>query len=381
MKYRRAGTTFHLRESKMQTILRKAVLLWRKIKHSRWEVRLAMIAGTALVVAGIFLLVFSKDVFQTASMQGQPTPTISGPQTNNGDSTNNNPTEPPVPTPTPVQKGVDGEDIKTLQQRLMDLGYMDSDDPTTHFGPVTEAALKYFQRQAGIPQDGILGDETKTLLFSDAAKPYTLLQGAAGDDVESFQKRLQELGFLKKADIDSVYGPKTIQAVKDFQKMNKLGADGKAGEQTFDRIFSSKAVGPVTLQIKLSKNINKFIQIANGEIGDPYVSGREGPNAYDCSGLVCYCLRTAGISIGRYTAYGYSGVDQWKKIDKFSDLKKGDLLFFHIDSRKVIGHTGIYIGGGMMIDASSSNGHVVKRHCDTAYWRAHFRLARRPWSI
>ncbi len=381
MKYRRFGTTYHLPESKLKAMLRSIVLFWRKVKRSRWQVRLALITGTALVLTGVLLLVFLNGGNQTATMQGQTSassPIVSSsPGVLSPTEASSEPT--PIPTPTPIKKGADGPDIAELQQRLMDLGYMDQDEPTEHFGPVTQAALKYFQRQAGITQDGILGDETKALLFSDAAKPYTLLQGATGEDVGAFQRRLRELGF--SISIDKNYGPKTVEAVKAFQRMNKLGADGKAGEQTFNKIFSSKAVGPITLQIKLSKNINKFIQIATGEIGDPYISGHEGPSSYDCSGLVYYCLKNAGVKIGRYTAYGYSGVDEWKKISSMGSLKKGDLLFFHIDSRKVIGHVGIYIGGGMMIDASSSNGKVVKRHCDTAYWKSHFRLARRPWSI
>ena len=60
-----------------------------------------------------------------------------------------------------------------------------------------------------------------------------------------------------------------------------------------------------------------------------------------------------------------------------SDLKKGDLLFFRDDDSSRVSHTGIYIGGGTMIDASSSNGKVVKRSCTTSYWTRNFVCARR----
>ncbi|MBQ6477804.1 MAG: C40 family peptidase, partial [Erysipelotrichaceae bacterium] len=53
-------------------------------------------------------------------------------------------------------------------------------------------------------------------------------------------------------------------------------------------------------------------------------------------------------------------------------------LFFHGDDSSSVSHTGIYIGGGMMIDASSSNGKVVKRSV-SSYWKGHFVNARRPW--
>ena len=59
-------------------------------------------------------------------------------------------------------------------------------------------------------------------------------------------------------------------------------------------------------------------------------------------------------------------------------LEKGDLLFFSTNGKRV-GHTGIYIGGGQMIDASSANGEVVKRACKTSFWEDVFVVARRPW--
>ena len=52
------------------------------------------------------------------------------------------------------------EIVKKLQQRLMDLGFMDNDEPTDYFGQVTLTAVKHFQRQNELPQDGIVGNTT-----------------------------------------------------------------------------------------------------------------------------------------------------------------------------------------------------------------------------
>ena len=78
-------------------------------------------------------------------------------------------------------------------------------------------------------------------------------------------------------------------------------------------------------------------------------------------------------------AANFSRVSRWKNITKLSDLQKGDILFFKSDKSDRISHCGIYIGGGMMIDASSSNGKVVKRALSN-YWKTNFVNARRPWS-
>ncbi len=78
-------------------------------------------------------------------------------------------------------------------------------------------------------------------------------------------------------------------------------------------------------------------------IGDAYVWGGAGPNVFDCSGLVVWAYGKIGISLPHYTGYLWnSGIHVSR-----SQLKPGDLVFFFAD----LGHVGIYVGGGMMVDA------------------------------
>ena len=291
------------------------------------------------------------------------------------------PTLPPTPTPDiTLKQGVeDSERVSELQLRLMNLGYMDTDEPTQHFGPVTKHSVELFQRQHELQQDGIAGVQTLDLIFSSEAKKYTLLEGTSGDDVESFQSQLKDLGYLSK--VTGYYGDETLKAVKAFQKNNELKEDGKAGQQTIDLINSDKAKqSPHLVKEKRRKaNIDKVISIAGSKMGSRYRSGHTGPDTFDCSGLVYYCLKQAGSNRRRLTAAGYSQVEDWEKISSMSKLKKGDLLFFLSNDRKKVGHVGIYIGGGEMIDASSSNGKVVRRAISGNYWKTHFVHARRPW--
>ena len=62
-----------------------------------------------------------------------------------------------------------------LQRRLMELGYYDYDGFTGNYGPVTQEAIRLFQRTNGLKQDGIAGAETLTLLAGEDALPYTCL--------------------------------------------------------------------------------------------------------------------------------------------------------------------------------------------------------------
>lgn len=73
----------------------------------------------------------------------------------------------------------DGEDVRQLQQRLMDLVYLDADEATTHFGSETRNAVALFQELHGLTPDGIVGKETADLLFSPDAVPFEI----AFDDV------------------------------------------------------------------------------------------------------------------------------------------------------------------------------------------------------
>ena len=79
-------------------------------------------------------------------------------------------------------------------------------------------------------------------------------------------------------------------------------------------------------------------------IGNPYVWGAAGPNSFDCSGLVSFCLT------GRYS-HTYSSSD-FVGLTKVSNPQPGDICVR-------VGHVGVYIGGGQMIHAPHT-GDVVK---------------------
>ena len=79
--------------------------------------------------------------------------------------------DPAIATPEPVLRtGSRGDDVKNLQSRLMDLGYYGG-DLDGQFGAMTKNAVIDFQRANGLEVDGMVGTETRTLLFSAQAKP------------------------------------------------------------------------------------------------------------------------------------------------------------------------------------------------------------------
>lgn len=83
------------------------------------------------------------------------------------------PTVEPTPAPTAkaartLKKGSTGEDVKKLQQALIDLGYL-SDTADGTFGAKTQDAVTLFQAVNGLDADGLAGAKTQALLFSGTA--------------------------------------------------------------------------------------------------------------------------------------------------------------------------------------------------------------------
>jgi peptidoglycan DL-endopeptidase CwlO len=98
---------------------------------------------------------------------------------------------------------------------------------------------------------------------------------------------------------------------------------------------------------------DEAVAFAYGALGCPYVYGATGPChlGYDCSGLAQAAWASAGVAIPRDT------YEQWAALPHIpmSDLEPGDLIYFND-----IGHVGIYVGGGYIIDAPQPGMNVEK---------------------
>lgn len=74
-------------------------------------------------------------------------------------------------TPEPaLHTGSQGEKVRKLQERLQELGYY-TDNVDGQFGPGTRDAVIAFQKKNGLDADGYAGEETQSVLFSEAAVP------------------------------------------------------------------------------------------------------------------------------------------------------------------------------------------------------------------
>lgn len=278
--------------------------------------------------------------------------------------------------------GTSGEEILKLQKRLFELGYLTT-EPDGTFGKDTENAIKRFQAKSGFIDDGYAGPETRGLLFSSAAEKNALGMGDSGSDVLNVQQRLIALKYLKDK-ADGYYGSNTEGAVKAFQKRNGLTSDGKVGAKTLSVLLSDDAKKASSSSAGSSsggsggsggssdnggssrdKSVDGLIKVAKSKLGAKYVRGAKGPNSFDCSGFVYWCLNQIGVKQGYMTSGGWASTKKYPIVEKMSDIKAGDIISFK-------GHVGIALGGGKMIDAAPSDGGVRIGNLSHSYWKENF---------
>ena len=114
-----------------------------------------------------------------------------------------------------------------------------------------------------------------------------------------------------------------------------------------------------------TNKVQAVLDLAEKQLGKPYVWGAEGPNSFDCSGLTYYVYKNAaGITLPRTSSAQYGvGVDVSK-----SNLQAGDLIFSSTDGTGNITHVAIYAGNGQMIHAPRAGMNVEKVSINNSYW-------------
>lgn len=126
---------------------------------------------------------------------------------------------------------------------------------------------------------------------------------------------------------------------------NASGGSSSSGSGSHSSSSSSSGSGSSSNNSKpQTVTGNVVVDRAYAQLGKPYEWAAAGPDSFDCSGLVSYCLT------GRYShAFTTGTIEGWTRV---TNPKPGDICIKP-------GHTGIYIGGGMMIHAPHT-GDVVK---------------------
>jgi cell wall-associated NlpC family hydrolase len=149
---------------------------------------------------------------------------------------------------------------------------------------------------------------------------------------------------LKKIKAEVPHGAGIAPLVAQVEPGAVVSAQAVAAGAAGSTAATAGAASPLT-----PPRIRIFLKAALSRVGMPYVWGAAGPSSFDCSGLVQWSMRQAGIIMPRVA------VDQARTGPRvpLSQLAPGDLLFYHTDATAptYISHVAIYLGNGMMVQA------------------------------
>ncbi len=164
----------------------------------------------------------------------------------------------------------------------------------------------------------------KVSLVAAAESAAVRAQAAAAQE----QERAKTLAATMATKVSQIQQKENFFNSQAFQQAASIYA--KTGQYP-DIHPQGRSIGVQALRYALTK------------VGDPYVWGAAGPSSFDCSGLVMWAYAQVGISLEHFTG------DQWNEGEHISrsELEPGDLVFFYPD----IGHVGLYVGNGLMVDA------------------------------
>ncbi|WP_318246497.1 peptidoglycan-binding protein [Guptibacillus algicola] len=282
---------------------------------------------------------------------------------------------------TVMKVGSRGDDVVKLQQDLTTAGTFHV-GVTGYFGPVTEKAVKDFQRAKGLTVTGTATKETLDTLSNttspavhppvqDSSHDDVLKVGSKGELVVELQSKLKALGYYNGA-TDGAFGPITESAVKTFQSRNKLTANGVVDSSTWEKLKQGTSYdgGGSGDTGSGSFSVMDLIADASEFIGTPYTWGGNTPQSgFDCSGFLVYVFKKQGVSLPRTMA------QMWNVTTPVSSPSVGDIVYFET-YKPGASHGGIYIGNNKFIHAGSSTG-VTISSMDSSYWSPRYLGAKR----
>jgi len=300
------------------------------------------------------------------------------------------------------------QDVKTIQTALSwnkyDAGPIDG-----QYGPITSGAVTRFQTDRRVEVDGTVGPETWAALgLTDWCGPAIQSSGAV--TARGVISDAQIAQVARNAGLDGCGGLSLggwvaialAESGGNTDAHNPNGEDSRglwqinmdahagwvAGRDLYDPNFNAEAAkhvcdiqgptawsvysngmyrqylargdaaassgasiqAPALVSAQASSGAQAAIEFARAQLGDPYVFGGNGPDVWDCSGLMVGAARAGGVSLPRTT---FDQINSGRFI-LVSELQPGDLVFAN-----GVNHVGMYIGNGQIIHAPHA-GEVVK---------------------
>ncbi|MDI6908951.1 NlpC/P60 family protein [Nocardioides sp.] len=176
-------------------------------------------------------------------------------------------------------------------------------------------------------------NDLQSQLFDD----YATELKALGIRSDATEKRASDVAELEKK-----LAAEKATIDKKLEAAESLLSDLKAEER--EAILSRGSLRAPS-DVPASGRAAAAVQYALAQVGDAYVYGAAGPDAFDCSGLTMMAWAQAGVALPHSSSAQYGSGPHIAS----SDLQPGDLVFYY----SPISHVGIYIGNGMIVHAAN----------------------------
>lgn len=213
---------------------------------------------------------------------------------------------------------------------------------------VARAVVSQYQGQA-------LSTTTQVLLAKD---PDTFLDQIATVSGYNDQQAEMMADFAVQAqqlEMREAAAKRELAGIAETEKTladEKAEIDKKAAEanELLDRLEArsasvSRGSTRVPTNVAVSGRAGAAVQYALAQVGDAYVYGAAGPDAFDCSGLTMMAWAQAGVSLPHSSS---AQMGSGTPVSQ-SQLAPGDLVFYY----SPVSHVGIYIGNGQIVHAAN----------------------------
>ena len=273
-----------------------------------------------------------------------------------------------------------------------------------YYGPLTKAAVRRLQVAKGRKAHGRISSGMWRILLSadgvSAPPPQdvpTPEQAAAGQPVLSTGTGPGDPAvvfvqqYLRVSPTSGYYGPLTTAAVRAYQTGVGITPTGTVGPLTWAAILAGRTPDPAAAATAAPTSFTGSIPTptyplpaaptaadralvhALAQVGKPYVLGGNGPDVFDCSGLIQQAYLSAGVSLPRLASQQRFAGRQ-VSID---DLRPGDLLYYQDGSSPRSGHISMYAGNGLAVEAANPRRGVRVRDLHQPWYRDRFVAATR----
>ncbi|MFJ4969177.1 C40 family peptidase [Streptomyces sp. NPDC088755] len=180
-----------------------------------------------------------------------------------------------------------------------------------------------------------------------AAKKAKKAKAEAVRKAEAEAKKEAEAAAKAKAEAEE----RTERASRTAERTTLSASGSSSGD-------SASASAPSSSSSNATGSAAAIVAFAKSQVGDAYVSGGTGPNAWDCSGLVQAAYRTVGIDLPR-VSQSQSTAGTQVSLD---NLQPGDILYWGGAGSAY--HVAIYVGDGEFVGAQNSSTGTVQRSMD-----------------